>query len=225
MHSLFVSLHYVRPSLLPRGLRPCRSGGASSAALRPACACDRAGRSGGRSLAVPFASLRAGVSTRRSGRSGPARSGPIGLRPLGGLGHHPPAPRKPCCTSCPSPELSASSSASEWWVGGIPSAPRVKRLLLRRPRGPQRAHRRRETLAPTERLHAREENGEGPGGEARSWVAAAGASGRSERGRARPERRFTRGAKQEPSTQWKKGQPGRATRPQPAGQNITGLTE
>jgi len=75
---------------LPRGLRPCRSGGASSATLRPACACDRAGQSGGRSLAVPFASLRAGVSTRRSGRSGPARSGAIGLRPLGGLGHPPP---------------------------------------------------------------------------------------------------------------------------------------
>src|SRR5664280_2223227 len=51
-------------SLLPSGLRPCRSGGASSAALRPACACDRAGR--------------------------PARSGEIGLRPLGGFGHPPP---------------------------------------------------------------------------------------------------------------------------------------
>jgi len=35
-------------------------------------------------------SVGAGVSTRRSGRSGPARSGAIGLRPLGGLGPHPP---------------------------------------------------------------------------------------------------------------------------------------
>jgi hypothetical protein len=77
------------PSLLPRGLRPSRSGGVSSAALRPACACDRAGQSGGRSLAVSFAALRTGVSTRRSGRSGPARSGAIGLRPLGGLAHPP----------------------------------------------------------------------------------------------------------------------------------------
>jgi len=35
-------------------------------------------------------SVGAGVSTRRSGRSGPARSGAIGLRPLGGFAPTPP---------------------------------------------------------------------------------------------------------------------------------------
>ncbi len=82
----------------PAGCSRGRSGGASSAALRPACACDRAGQISGRSLAVPLPRMKrsvgAGVSTRRSGRSGPARSGEIGLRPLGGLDHPPPRQAK-----------------------------------------------------------------------------------------------------------------------------------
>ena len=134
---LFGLLHCVRPvSVLPSGLRPCRSGGASSAALRPACACDRAGRSGGRSLAVPFAALRAGVSTRRSGRSGPARSGEIGLRPLGGFGLPPPGESSSCRTRSASPDLSASAGPPTSGWGAFQSAPRVKRPSLRRPRGP-----------------------------------------------------------------------------------------
>ena len=81
-------------SLLPGGLRPCRSGGASSAALRPACACDRAGTSrGGAPRCSPPSerpSVGASDTPPRDARSGPARSGEIGLRPLGGFGHPPP---------------------------------------------------------------------------------------------------------------------------------------
>src|SRR5664280_1310987 len=175
--------HCVRPSVLPRGLRPGRSGGASSAALRRACACDRAGRPAVGPLAVPFATLRVIDTPPRDARSGPARSSAIGLRPLGGF-----APTLPFWEALlrffaltRTPDF---SRASEWWAGGLLSAPRVERLLLRRARGPRaRLAAGRRWLRP--RASPREENSEGPGGEARSWVAAGGASGRSERGRAR----------------------------------------
>ncbi len=90
--ALFLSLREAY-FVLPSGLRPCRSGGASSAALRPACACDRAGRPAVGPLAVSRRSLRSGGSIDtppRDARSGPARSGAIGLHPLGGFGHPPP---------------------------------------------------------------------------------------------------------------------------------------
>jgi hypothetical protein len=105
---LFCLLHCVR-HVLPRGLRPCRSGGASSAALRPACACDRAGQSGGRSLAVPFATLRAGVSTLRSGRSG--------TRTL--RRHRPP----PAGRSWPPPPRLTSRAPSSSGAGALARAP------------------------------------------------------------------------------------------------------
>ncbi len=61
----------------------------------------------------------------------------------------PPPPRRVEFLLCSFPfaRPHGFSRTSEWWAGGLPSAPRVKRLLLRRPRGPQRAPRRRETLA------------------------------------------------------------------------------
>jgi hypothetical protein len=133
---------------MPRGLRPCRSGGASSAALRPACACDRAGQIDGRSLAVP----------RR--RVAPAGSA------------YPPA-----ALAARDPHAPAPSAYARWAVlattlapsrdpavlvrlrqdvrlqhdlrvvgGGHSSRPSGEAAIAPEAAGPQRAHRRRETL-------------------------------------------------------------------------------
>ena len=109
---------------MPRGLRPCRSGGASpSTAWRPlACPSgeaafgpcspplaaarsssgrDPAARLAAGSLAVLLPRMRrsvgASVSRRRCARWGPAASGAIAASPEGRMEGPPPTSRKPCC--------------------------------------------------------------------------------------------------------------------------------
>ena len=108
----------------------------------------------------PLRSGSAGVSTRRSGRSGPARSGAIGLRPLGGLGHPPPRLTARAPSSCgggaiaraPQPPATTLGLQQDLRLvgGGYSIRPSGEAAMAPEAAGPQRAHRRRETLAPTE---------------------------------------------------------------------------
>jgi len=100
--------------VLPSGPRPSRSVGASSAALRPACACDRAGRPAVGPLAVllPRRDPRSEASTPHRGTPArdphaPAKSA---FARWAVLAAHPPGELSSCCTRSASPNLSASAA-------------------------------------------------------------------------------------------------------------------
>jgi len=144
-----------------------RSGWASSPALRPACACDPAcggTQTGVRTLAVPLPRIRnsvgSSVSTHRSGRSVPARSGVMAPAARGAISTPHPSARnletgnENLCCARPSwafgwrgadeirrPFALVLLERCEqcFLVAGFPFARRVGRPSLRRPRGPQRA--------------------------------------------------------------------------------------
>jgi len=88
-------------------------------------------------LAVSRRSLRSGGSIDtppRDARSGPARSGAIGLGPLGGLG--PPRLVEALLVAFGFARPLGLQQDFRLLGGGLPSAPRVKRLSLQRPRTP-----------------------------------------------------------------------------------------
>ncbi len=212
---------------MPRGLRPSRSGGASSAALRPACACDRAGRPALGPLAVSRRSLRSGGSIDtppRDARSGPARSGPIGLRPLGGFGHPHPRGAEVLVLVLGFGRTLGVQQDLRHVGGGVvdPPVPRVAILLLR-PRAPDgRAAPGCRWLRPS----ASCEGGEQRGAPARNALSGRGRRSMRARARGRPgPHPATRGTgKQEASTQWKKNRQARAIRRELAGQIEEGAT-
>ena len=116
----FLSLREA--SSFAHGLRPSRSGGASSAALRPACACDRAGRPAVGPLAVllPRRDPRSEPSTPHRGTPArdphaPAKSA---FAPWAVLATHPRAWWRRCWLPSAWPGASTCSRTSDMWAGG-----------------------------------------------------------------------------------------------------------
>ena len=151
---------------------------------RTACACDRAGRPAVGPLAVSRRSLRSGGSIDtppRDARSGPARSGAIGLRPLGGFDHPPPRQAEVLLLTLGYRQASRPCSrTSEVWAGGS-SIRRCRGWPLAPPAaGPGRASRAGVSMAPPS---VSCEGGEQRGAPAR--IALSGRGRRSMRARAR----------------------------------------
>ncbi len=200
---------------MPRGPRPCRSGGVSSAALRPACACDRAGRPAAGPLAVSRRSLRSGGSIDtppRDARSGPARSGAIGLRPLGGLGHPTPRLVEAFLLGFGSAGALGLQHHLRLVGGGVVNPPVLRVAIRSCARGSRTGEPRRGVAAAASC---------GPRG-APARIALSGRGRRSMRARARGRpgpHPATRGTGKKDSTEWKMANSTRATRPRPAGQN------
>ena len=160
-------------SVLPRGLRPSRSGqGSSSTAWRPllcpsgeaafgpcspplaaarsSSGRDPAARLAAGSLAVPFAALRVSVSRRRCARWGPAASGAIAASPEGRMEDPPPTSRRSCCRPRVLAKPTVTSSISVRRGGGWPRPPSGRRPMAPERAGPERPERRVETSALSE---------------------------------------------------------------------------
>jgi hypothetical protein len=181
-----------RFSFAPRA-RSGRSGWASSPALRPACACDRAGTA---RRADPRCSP---PSQETLGRGQRFHSSvwPLGSRtfrrhgssrPRGGIHRHPPARARACTNSFAPPTANRTSGRGVFKPPGGCQRPCLRRLRV--PSG---------RLAAGCRWRGVIRTGRGPTEGRPCSVAAGGVSERSERGRASDERPLTRRAKQKPS--------------------------
>jgi hypothetical protein len=185
-----------RFSFSPRAMSG-RSGCASSAALRPAFACDRAGTA---RRADPRCSPPSHEALGRGQRLHPP-VWPLGartlrrhgsIRPRGGVHHHPPACAdllEPCRQTRHAAVRFRPTALRE---GGIQSARRVPAAMPPSTAGTQRAD--HDGVSVTPPLA----DTEGPRHGTRCWVAVEGVSARSERGRASDEEPRTRLAKESP---------------------------
>jgi hypothetical protein len=187
-------VHCVRLLLAPRAMSS-RSGCASSAALRPAFACDRAGAA---RRAEPRCSPPSEETLGRGQRLHPP-VWPLGARtlqrhgssrPRGGFHRHPPAREVPPGTG-PFCWVFGPVNRTAPREGGSQSARRVQAAIPPEAAGTQRADRDGVSVTPSLA------DTEGPRNGTRCWVAVEGVSERSERGRARDERTRTRWARAE----------------------------